>query len=42
MDVDVIEYKSDDHADLNEFMAVLTKDARQEIAEANAEILVVI
>ena len=42
MDVDVMEHKSDDHTDLDEQMAVLTKDARQEIADANVEIMDVI
>ena len=32
MDVDVMEYKSDDRTDIDELMAVLFKDARQEIA----------
>ena len=39
MDIDMIEARNDDHTDLDALMAVLTKDTRKEIVEANGEIM---
>ena len=42
MVIDVIEDRNDDHTDLDSLMAILTKDTRKEIVEANDEIMGVI